>query len=238
MHLYRPLTPIAAMTFDLDDTLYDNGPVITRAVNNMWDNLARLHPISQQLNSQQWMEIKTELGETIPMLRHDVTAWRQQFLYTGLMKCGYLPHQAEVATNELMSLFMDDRCRVDMPQETHQVLSELAKKIPLVAITNGNVDFKRIGLADYFKFSLMAGVDGISKPDPALYNKAADLLQIEASQILHVGDHLKTDVAGSIKAGYQACWFNDHQRDIKKEPHASLLPNIEISSLTSLLELV
>ena len=28
MHFYRPLRPIAAMTFDLDDTLYDNYPVI------------------------------------------------------------------------------------------------------------------------------------------------------------------------------------------------------------------
>ncbi|MFY3758398.1 5-amino-6-(5-phospho-D-ribitylamino)uracil phosphatase YigB, partial [Escherichia coli] len=28
MHFYRPLRPLAALTFDLDDTLYDNRPVI------------------------------------------------------------------------------------------------------------------------------------------------------------------------------------------------------------------
>ncbi|UJF19412.1 5-amino-6-(5-phospho-D-ribitylamino)uracil phosphatase YigB [Vibrio sp. SS-MA-C1-2] len=238
MHLYRPLNTIRAMTFDLDDTLYDNGPVITRAVKNMWDNLAQLHPISQQLSHEQWMMIKDELGEKYPMLRHDVTAWRQQFLYLGLIQSGYLPHQAETATQELMTRFMDDRCRIDMPDETHYVLGELAKKIPLVAITNGNVDFKRIGLADYFQFALMAGVDGISKPAPDLYNRASELLNIKPNEILHIGDHLKTDVAGSIQAGYQGCWFNDQQRDVRKDKHASLLPHLEISSLTSLLDLV
>lgn len=30
MHFYRPLAPIKAMTFDLDDTLYDNHPVIEK----------------------------------------------------------------------------------------------------------------------------------------------------------------------------------------------------------------
>lgn len=30
MHFYRPLSPIKAMTFDLDDTLYDNHPVIDK----------------------------------------------------------------------------------------------------------------------------------------------------------------------------------------------------------------
>ncbi|MGP1084095.1 5-amino-6-(5-phospho-D-ribitylamino)uracil phosphatase YigB, partial [Serratia sp. CY58181] len=28
MQFYRPLRPLAALTFDLDDTLYDNRPVI------------------------------------------------------------------------------------------------------------------------------------------------------------------------------------------------------------------
>lgn len=30
LHFYRPLKAIAAFTFDLDDTLYDNHPVIMR----------------------------------------------------------------------------------------------------------------------------------------------------------------------------------------------------------------
>ena len=30
MHFYRTLMPIAAMTFDLDDTLYDNVPVMDK----------------------------------------------------------------------------------------------------------------------------------------------------------------------------------------------------------------
>ena len=31
MHFYRRWQPVAAISFDLDDTLYDNGPAIVRA---------------------------------------------------------------------------------------------------------------------------------------------------------------------------------------------------------------
>lgn len=30
MRFYRPLSPVRAMTFDLDDTLYDNRPVMDK----------------------------------------------------------------------------------------------------------------------------------------------------------------------------------------------------------------
>ena len=44
MHFYRPLRPIAAMTFDLDDTLYDNAPVIKRTAIESHAALQAWHP--------------------------------------------------------------------------------------------------------------------------------------------------------------------------------------------------
>ncbi|HAS8091126.1 TPA: 2-haloalkanoic acid dehalogenase, partial [Vibrio vulnificus] len=47
MKHYRPLQPIAAMTFDLDDTLYDNRPVIERLEREVLAWLATQHPATQ-----------------------------------------------------------------------------------------------------------------------------------------------------------------------------------------------
>lgn len=39
MHFYRRWQPVAAISFDLDDTLYDNGPAIERAEQWMLSHL-------------------------------------------------------------------------------------------------------------------------------------------------------------------------------------------------------
>ncbi len=49
------------------------------------------------------------------------------------------------------------RSRVDVPQETHDTLAKLAKKWPLVAITNGNARPELFGLSDYFASCCAAG---------------------------------------------------------------------------------
>ncbi|GAL07766.1 putative FMN hydrolase [Photobacterium aphoticum] len=43
MQVYRPFPAPKAITFDLDDTLYDNRPVIRRAEQAMYDWLASEH---------------------------------------------------------------------------------------------------------------------------------------------------------------------------------------------------
>ncbi len=68
-----------------------------------------------------------------------------------------------------MSHFAKWRSRIDVPQETHDTLAKLAKKWPLVAITNGNAQPELFGLSEYFEFVLRAGPDGRSKPFSDMY---------------------------------------------------------------------
>ena len=44
MHFYRRLKPIKAITFDLDDTLYDNYPVILKTTEESHRFLQAYHP--------------------------------------------------------------------------------------------------------------------------------------------------------------------------------------------------
>lgn len=104
-----------------------------------------------------------------------------------------------------MANFAHWRSLIDVPQETHDTLAQLAEKWPLVAITNGNAQPELFGLSDYFRFVLRAGPDGRSKPFADMYHLAAERLALPLGQILHVGDDLTTDVAGSIRCGMQAC---------------------------------
>jgi HAD superfamily hydrolase (TIGR01459 family) len=46
----------------------------------------------------------------------------------------------------------------------------------------------------------------VGKPDPAVYQPVLDMLGVERSRVLAVGDALRTDIAGAAGMGIDACW--------------------------------
>jgi len=237
MQFYRRPLPIRAMSFDLDDTLYDNRPVIERLEQEMIVWLSHHHPVTATLPLSSWQQLKQDIAAENPALRHDVTLWRETQIKYGLMQLGYTETKAEEASEAAIRQVLWLRNQVDVPDNTHRVMAELATQLPLVAITNGNVDPHKIGLGDYFQLILQAGPDGRSKPFADMFAQTAEFLAIPPAHILHIGDHLKTDVVGALGAGFQACWINDQQRNIAAETQSRLLPHVEITRLEELLDL-
>lgn len=238
MKFYRPLSSVKAMTFDLDDTLYDNRPVIRHVEAEMAKWLHHHHPVSASQPLSWWHGIKLRLAQEDTWLTNDVTLWRFKQIECGLTELGYTPEQATQAANEAIEQVHRLRSDFSVPQESHQVLAALADKVPLVAITNGNVDVDRIGLSDYFSLVLKAGPDGYAKPHQEMFDKAQQFLSVPAQNILHVGDHVNSDVAGAVRAGFKACWFNDQQLDIYSCGKSRVLPDVEVNRLRDLLLLI
>jgi len=64
------------------------------------------------------------------------------------------------------------------------------------------------GVGEYFDLMLFSDEVGIRKPDAAIFRLAASSLKMEPTEIVHVGDNLKTDVWGAKKAGFKAIHFH------------------------------
>ncbi|POP45735.1 flavin mononucleotide phosphatase [Superficieibacter electus] len=238
MRFYRPLGAISALTFDLDDTLYDNRPVILRTEQETLKFLRNYHPSLVALENSDFQRLRQALRKAEPEIYHDVTEWRRRAVEQAMLDAGLSPDEAAAGAAAAMVNFATWRSRIDIPQETHDTLAALAKKWPLVAITNGNAQPELFGLNDYFKFVLRAGPDGRSKPYHDMYHLAAERLALPLSEILHVGDDLTTDVAGAIRCGMQACWIKPENADLMQATDSRLLPHIEISRLASLSTLI
>ncbi|WP_024551641.1 5-amino-6-(5-phospho-D-ribitylamino)uracil phosphatase YigB [Franconibacter helveticus 513] len=238
MHFYRPLGPIAALTFDLDDTLYDNRPVIRRTEQETLAFMQRYHPSLSGFTVADFQRVRAVLREKEPDIYHDVTEWRRRAVEQVMLEAGLTPHEAAEGAREAMLNFAAWRSRIDVSQETHDALKKLAQKWPLVAITNGNAEPHLFGLGDYFQFVLRAGPHGRSKPYSDMYHLAAQKLGVAPGEILHVGDDLTTDVAGAIRSGVQACWINLLDGDLMQIEDSRLLPHLEISQLASLTSLI
>lgn len=238
MHFYRPLGHIAAITFDLDDTLYDNRLVIQRTEQEALAFVQGYHPALKDLENSELHRLRQSLRESEPEIYHDVTEWRRRSVERAMLDAGLTAEEAAAGANAAMINFAKWRSRIDVPQETHDTLAKLAKKWPLVAITNGNAQPELFGLGEYFKFVLRAGPDGRSKPFSDMYHLAAERLDVAIGDILHVGDDLTTDVAGAIRSGMQACWIKPQGASLLQAADSRLLPHVEISRLASLTSLI
>ena len=76
MQIYKALQPISVLSFDLDDTLYDNKPVIAAAEAAMLNSLAQHAPMTRGYNSEFWWQQRRILAKTQPEIRHDMGRWR------------------------------------------------------------------------------------------------------------------------------------------------------------------
>ncbi len=238
MRFYRPLGTLSALTFDLDDTLYDNRPVILRTEQEALAFVRSYHPSLVALENSDFQRLRQALRQAEPEIYHDVTEWRRRAIEQAMLDAGLSAEEAAEGAQAAMVNFATWRSRIDVPQETHDTLARLAEKWPLVAITNGNAQPELFGLNNYFQFVLRAGPDGRSKPFSDMYDLAAQRLNVPLDEILHVGDDLTTDVAGAIRCGMQACWIKPENADLMRTTDSRLLPHIEISRLASLSTLI
>lgn len=229
MRIYKALLPFKAISFDLDDTLYNNGPVIEQAELAMQQKLLQVVPKLGLIDPEFWWQKRKELAQLDPEVRHDVSRWRLLSVEQGLTELGIGRCEAGEIAELAFSAFYNARSNLTVPDSSHQLLKALAERYPLVAITNGNADLKLLRISQYFQHAYHAGPSGKMKPYPDMFHKACQQLAIAPHELLHIGDNSKADVRGALNAGCQAVW-------LKHEAHfqTSVLPHLQIDSLLQL----
>lgn len=63
---------------------------------------------------------------------------------------------------------------------------------------------RKAGIPNCFEATIASGDVGYEKPNPEIFRKASRILNIPASQILHVGDKYEEDYIGAYNAGLKA----------------------------------
>ncbi|MBQ8708684.1 MAG: HAD-IA family hydrolase [Succinivibrionaceae bacterium] len=231
MRLNRPLGPILAITFDLDDTLYDNVPVIARA-DRWFDAALEHHPLlcRRQGVGARFDEIRGSLALEQPRLESDVTLFRTEALRRLFLLFGAGEAQARREAALVARRFIAVRSSFAVPQESLATLRRLGARYRLAAVSNGNADTVRLGLADVFAVCLRADRETLAKPAPDLFLKAAEAMNVRPQQVLHVGDDPVTDVLGARRAGLVACQVGPGRRRMRNR----LLADIEVDSISEL----
>ena len=235
MEFFRRLGAVRAISFDLDDTLYDNRPVIEHAEQWMVAHMRDRYLETAMYDRSWWHRLKLELQRQQPALVDDVSLCRRVLLQRGLMEGGMAEAMARQEAESVFAQFLEVRSQIAVPDTTRRILSALAQKDPLVVITNGNVLLERLGLEGQFQHVLKAGGGFRMKPAPDLFTDMARRLQLAPQQILHVGDDVTTDVAGAVHNGYRSAWLNDVGQEWRS---LRILPGVMLTPLGQLLTLL
>lgn len=227
MNLLRTAEPdveIAAITFDLDDTLWPVRPVIQAAEQSLHEWFRNHAPaVAERFTVADLARLRAEVGERRPDIAHDLSALRHASLEEAARQAGVDPAIA----SEAFQVFFAARNRVQFYPEVPRVLPQLARRHPLAALTNGNACLQRTGAGRWLSFAISAIDAGAPKPDTRMFQAAADRLGLPPERILHVGDDPEHDLLGARRAGFQAVLVDRHGSLATEEVNQPVLRTLD-----------
>lgn len=201
---------IRAITFDLDDTFWDNGPVmaVTEPGHYQWLDERLGHARRFPLESYQ--KRRAALAAEYPLRRGDFNWLRHRALTDILVEFGLDRGSAGRWADETLDHMLTLRHDVAIFEEVPGLLERLrARGIRLGAITNGNVELERLAIAEHFDVMIKAGVALAPKPDARCFLAALARLGVSApSEAMHVGDSWTEDALPAQRLGMQVAWID------------------------------
>lgn len=200
---------VRAICFDLDNTLWEVGPVLMRAEVILADWLRSRYPrITEKFSAEQMFEARAALTLEEPHRAHDFTYLRRESLARLAAAAGYDRDLSSSIAQEAFAAWHAARNLCEPFDDVVPALQRLREDFRLATLTNGNADLGRIGLAHHFEVSLHASALGCAKPDSRVYLALADALTLTPAEILFVGDEPYADVVGPRAVGMQTVWVN------------------------------
>jgi FMN hydrolase / 5-amino-6-(5-phospho-D-ribitylamino)uracil phosphatase len=221
---------------DLDNTLWDNTPVLLRAEQACYDYLQQHAPrLTTHYTLDDLAAIRIQMMAESPQLAAQVSKVRKLAMQKALENIAYDAEKIPLLVEQAFVRFHDERNKVKLFPQTLPLLENLQKQYSLAAITNGNSDLEKIGIANFFDFSLSAEKIGAKKPRPNIFHAAMHKANISPQEMVHIGDHHDDDIFGAQQLGIHTIWFNPQQLRWEDQSHRDK-PTATVHSLSEVTE--
>ena len=190
---------VRAVLFDLDGTLLNRDASLRDFVAHQH---ARLNRFLSHIPLDEYVQRFLQLDS-------DGRVWKDK-VYQSLVE------EFTIEGMEWPSLLQDywdhfhNHC-IPFPNLDVTLATLQAQGIRLGMITNGYGEFqtrsiRALGIHHYFDAVLISEWEGVRKPDPEIFTRALERLEVSASESVFVGDHLEHDVVAAKNAGLKAIW--------------------------------
>lgn len=239
MRFYKAvdLSKIRVLSFDLDNTIYDCQSVLTRAENWLTDYLCEKFSLGGECKEYAfWAKIKAELLRENNELANDVGYLRALSLVEAFRRLK-MPLKGGIdEAMEYVDLFVSHRSDGYVSPQVHDLMGRLCSRYRLIAVSNGNLDARRLGVSHYFEYDVRPRMHELKcKPHQDMFCRAIELMGVTKDEVLHVGDDPYTDVYGAVSNGIACAWvYKGYTKNLSDETQLRILPQIALDDVLEL----
>ncbi|MHB9098422.1 MAG: HAD family hydrolase [Syntrophales bacterium] len=114
------------------------------------------------------------------------------------------------------------RKRLQLYPDVREVLDELCPGYRLALVSDSQPGYalpemKAVGLSGYFDPVIISARYGFRKPDRRLIEKALDIMKLQPSEVIFVGNDMYRDIYGASRLGIKTIFIDSNQGDKRHE---------------------
>ena len=143
---------IKLITFDLDDTFWDIGPVIINA------ELSTRKWLEKKVGAVEWgdmesfLALRKDLAEKDQSFYWDLGKLRREIFRVKLAPITSNEKELNSLVDESFKYFLDKRHEIIFYDGVINALKDLSTRYQLGVLTNGNADINRLNIGEYFEY--------------------------------------------------------------------------------------
>lgn len=213
----------STVLLDLDDTICTHPRSTADRLEDAFDS-AGVEPFFGVSDFRRWLA----------KVSADTTVELREECFTGIAnEQGRTPAEALAVARAYED---PDPTEVEFLPGAESALAELGAGHDLALVTNGDRETQSqklaaLDIADHFDTATFTEPGGPVKPDPDHFHRTLSAMGIGADEAVHVGNSLRSDVAGAKAAGISAVWLAG-----SGEPSVDVTPDHTIESMWDLHE--
>lgn len=147
------------------------------------------------------------------------------------------PTRNRLSRNDMLNFWNNNfpRC-FSVNRSTLNIINSIKEKVEVAIITNGvtqrqKAKISNTNLNSCFDHIIISEEVGFSKPDKRIFELALSVLNVQAENVLFVGDDIEKDIGGCQNVNIKGIWFNP----LRIKNNTDIKPYAEINSLDELL---
>lgn len=229
---------IAAVVFDLDDTLVDHGGAVAAAIPAWLGGLRENDGTDDAELLLAWRALEREHYDVYLAGGCSYAEQRRRRLRAFLPAAGLaVPGDDAALDDAWVGYHRAYRAAWRPFADAERCLRGLAPHLRRGVLTNGDGvqqrdKLARTGLTALAGDVVASGDIGIAKPDPAAFAAVCARLGVDPAATAYVGDALDTDARGACAAGLRGIWLDRADRG------SACAPAVRITGLDALAEVL
>ncbi len=214
------MSGIRFIYFDLDDTLIDHKKAQDRALADLWTRYPELQSSGPEVLISVYAGVNNKLWHVYRnsgIGQNELKRIRFEKTFSELGVRGLDWREAEAAYMEFYQRHWE------WIDDAREVFTDLAKRYPVGVLTNGFNDiqkkkFEHFSLNRYARELIVSEQTGYLKPDPRIFQYAADLAGYPPESLLYVGDSHSSDIEGGSRSGWKTAWYAVDKEPVEDSP--------------------